>query len=128
MGNLTGKIYPRMVIDKIIANDEHKIHVGVSGQVGKIDNPFKNQVIRIDEGDLKSLVSYSELKDGLEYEFEDNIKLKFMKKEDDIIYQLKTDNINYTSKMNDIIREHNYNKTISLNSKELDKIFKFIEK
>lgn len=38
-----------------------------------------------------------------------------MKKDEDIVYQLKTDKINYTTKMNDIIRE--YGKTISLNSK-----------
>ncbi len=124
MGN---KIYPqRMVIDRLIANDEHKIYVGVSGQVGKKENPYKEQVIRVNDGDLKSLVSFSESNQCLDYEFEDNINLKIMKKDEDIVYQLKTDKINYTTNMNDMIRE--YGKTISLNSKELDKIFVFIEK
>ncbi len=122
MGN---SIYPqRMVIDKLIVAEPYYISVGVSGQVGKEENPYKNQVIRIDDGPLKSLVSFTENEQSLHYEFEDNINLKFMKKDKDIVYHLKTDNINYTSKLNDINREF-CSKTISLNSKELDKIPNF---
>lgn len=124
MGNL---IYPqRMVIDRLIVAEPYHIAIGVSGQVGKKENPYKEQVIRIDDGPLRSLVSFTENEKSLEYEFEDNINLKLMKKDKDIVYHLKTQNINHTSKLNDINREF-LSKTISLNSKELDKIVNFIK-
>ncbi len=121
MGN---SIYPqRMTIDRLIVAEPHYISVGVSGQVGSDVNPYKEQVIRIDDGPLKSLVSFTENEQSLHYEFEDNINLKFMKKDNDIVYHLKTDNINYTSKLNDFNRQ--FFKSISLKSNELDKIHNF---
>ena len=125
MGNSNNKIYPRMTIDRIIAAEPHNILIGVSGQTGEQNNPFKEQVIRIDDGGLKSLVSFTENNKSLEYEFEDNIHLKIMKKENDIVYHIKTDDINYTSKVNDLIRKNG--KSISLKSNELDKIFDFMK-
>ncbi len=114
-----------MTIDRIIAAEPHNILIGVSGQVGEQNNPLKEQVIRINDGDLKSLVSFSETNQCLHYEFEDNTHLKIMKKDNDILYHIKTDNINYTSKIHDLIRKNS--KTISLKSNELDKMFDFMK-
>lgn len=125
MGNT---LYPsRMVIDRIITAEPYPIYIGVSDQVGSPDNPFKDQVIRLnDNGELKSLVFFTETNNSLNYEFEDNIHLKLMKREDNkIIYQIKSNNINHTSMMNDIIRKNT--SKISLKSNELDKIFDFIK-
>jgi hypothetical protein len=54
---------------------------------------------------------------------------KLMKKEDEVVYHIKTNDINYTGVVNEIVR--NYWKDIAWNSKELDKmgvLFKTEEK
>jgi hypothetical protein len=120
MGNTNQKLEPYMKVDRIVSAEPYLIHVGVNFETGDISNPFKNQVIRIGDDKLRSLVSYSETKDVLEYEFEENVQLKLMKKDGDVVYHIKTNDINYTSKVNDIIRKHW--KSISFSSNELDKI------
>ena len=106
MGNTNQKLGPYMKVDRIVSAEPYLIHVGVNFETGDESNPFKNQVIRIGDDRLRSLVSYSETKDALEYEFEENVQLKLMKKDGDVVYHIKTNDINYTSKVNDIIRKH----------------------
>jgi hypothetical protein len=120
MGN---KIYtPRMMIDRMIVAEPYRVVVGVTGQVGSKENPFREQVIRIGDEPLKSLVSFSKTDNCLHYEFEDNIHLKIMKKDKDIIYHIQTNKINYTSKIRPL-----YLSKISLKSDELDKMVDFMD-
>ncbi len=128
MGNLVSNIIfggPHMMIDRIIVAEPHRIEVGVCGSVGKKDNPYKSQVIRIDDQPLKSLVSFTETNNSIQYNFEENIKLQLIKREDDIIYHLKTDDIDQTGIMHPLVRSHW--KTIHLKSEELDKIATFVK-
>lgn len=121
MGNTQNRqLEPCMRIDRIIASEPYLIHVGVNFETGDESNPFKNQVIRIGNDQLRSLVGYLETKDAIEFEFEDDIRLKLMKKDGDVVYHIKNKEMNYTSKVNDIIRNHW--KSISFSSNELDKI------
>ncbi len=114
---------PAMIIDRIIVAEPHHISIGVCGTVGKEDNPYKKQVIRINNEPLKSLISFTETNNSLIYDFEDNVKLQLIKRENDIIYHIKTENIEHTSAVPNILRNHF--KTISLASNELDKIADF---
>ncbi len=116
---------PAMIIDRIIVAEPHRIDVGVCGIVGKENNPYKTQVIRVNNGQLKSLVNYTETSNSLIYDFEDNIKLQLTKRENDIIYHIKTNDIEYTSNMNPVVRQ--IWKKISLKSEELDKISDFVK-
>ncbi len=122
MGNK--QLGPSMLIDRIITNDPYPIYVGVNGEVGKKDNPYGKQVIRVNDGSLKPLVSFTETNNSLIYDFEDNVKLQLTKRDDDIVYHIKTNDIDHTSLVNPSIRK-NW-KTISLTSNELDKIAGFI--
>ncbi len=120
MGN---KIYPpRMMIDRMIVAEPYRVVVGVTGQVGSKENPFREQVIRIGDEPLRSLVSFSKTDNCLHYEFEDNIHLQIMKKEKDIVYHIKTNDLNHTSKIRPL-----YLSKISLKSDELDKMVDFME-
>ncbi len=114
---------PHMIIDRIIVAEPHRIDIGVCGTVGKEDNPYKKQVIRVNNGQLKSLVSFTETSNSLIYEFEDNVKLQLIKRENNIVYHIKTEDIEHTSAVPSILRNHY--KTISLASNELDKIADF---
>ena len=116
---------PSMLIDRIIVAEPHRIEVGVCGTVGKENNPYKSQVIRINNGPLKSLVNYTETHNSLIYDFEDNVKLQLTKRENDIVYHIKTEDIEHTSNMNPLVRQ--IWKTISLKSEELDKIADFVK-
>ncbi len=119
---------PAMVIDRIIVAEPHRIEVGVCGfdvSKNKENNPYKSQVIRVNNGPLKSLVNYTETSNSLIYDFEDNIKLQLTKREKDIVYHIKTEDIEHTSNMNPLVRQ--IWKTISLKSKELDKIADFVK-
>ncbi len=119
---------PAMVIDRIIVAEPHRIEVGVYGfdvSKNKENNPYKSQVIRVNNGPLKSLVNYTETSNSLIYDFEDNIKLQLTKREKDIVYHIKTEDIEHTSNMNPLVRQ--IWKTISLKSKELDKIADFVK-
>jgi hypothetical protein len=82
-------------------------------------------VIRVDNQPLKSLVSFTETNNSIQYEFEENTKLQLIKQKDDIIYHLKTDDLDQTGIMHPIIRSHW--KTIHLKSEELDKIESFVK-
>jgi hypothetical protein len=116
---------PTMVIDRIIVAEPHRIEIGVCGVVGKENNPYKTQVIRVNNKPLKSLVNYTETSNSLIYDFEDNIKLQLTKRDNDIIYHIKTNDIEHTSIVHPIIR--NNWKRISLKSDELDKIDDFMK-
>ncbi len=116
---------PSMIIDRIITAEPYPIYVGVNGAVGNVNNPYKTQVIRVNHGELKSLVSFTETNNSLIYDFEDHIKLQLTKRDDTIIYHIITKDINYTDTMHPIVREHW--SPISLESKELDKIGAFIK-
>ncbi len=125
MGNTNQKLTPSMKVDRIIASEPYPIYVGVNWETGDKSNPYKNQVIRIGEDGLKSMVSYMETTNGIEYHFEDNVCLRLMKKDDDVVYHIQTKKINYTSKVDPIIKK-NW-KNISFSSNELDKIEKWME-
>lgn len=120
---------PSMVIDRIIVAEPHRIEVGVCGAVGKEDNPYKMQVIRVDHGPLKSLTSFVETHNSLIYEFEDNTTLKLIKKDNDIVYHIKSScgagEIDHTGNMHPLVRK--IWKTIHLKSEELDKIEAFVK-
>ena len=121
MGNTQNRqLEPCMRIDRIIASEPYLIHVGVNFETGDESNPFKNQVIRIGDGKLRSLVGYLETKDAIEFEFEEDVRLKMMKKDGDIVYHIKTKDINHTNKINNVVRDHW--RSISFSSNELDKI------
>lgn len=121
MGNTQNRqLEPYMKVERIIAAEPYMIHVGANFESGDKMNPFKNQVIRIGDGKLRSLVGYLETKDAIEFEFEEDVRLKMMKKDGDVVYHIKTKDINHTSKVNDIVRNHW--KSISFSSNELDKI------
>ncbi len=120
MGN---KVYtPRMTIDRMIVAEPYRVVVGVTGQVGSEENPFREQVIRVGDEPLRSLVSFSKTENSLHYEFEDNIHLQIMKREKDIVYHIKTNEINHTSKIRPL-----YLSKISLKSNELDKMVDFMD-
>jgi hypothetical protein len=124
MGQTASADMECMKTDRIICQEPYMIHVGAYLK-GKEDNPYKMQVIRVNDKPLKTLVSFVESSNALQYEFEDNISLKLMKKDNDIVYHIKTDEINHTGVMNDMIRKHW--KDVSWNSKELDRIGTFVK-
>ncbi len=125
MGNTNQKLSPSMKVDRIIASEPYPIYVGVNWETGDKSNPYKNQVIRIGEDGLKSMVSYMETNHGIEYRFEDDVCLRLMKKDDDVVYHIQTKEINHTSKVDPIIKK-NW-KNISFSSNELDKIERWME-
>lgn len=116
---------PAMIMDRIIVAEPHRVEVGVCGAVGKEDNPYKTQVIRVDNGPLKSLTSFVETNNSLIYEFEDNTTLKLIKKENDIVYHIKNGEIDHTGNMHPLVRK--IWKTIHLKSEEIDKIEAFVK-
>ena len=127
MGNT---LYPqRMVIDRIITAEPYKITVGVTGQTSSPKNPMAEQVIRIGEdGPLRPLVAFTETPNSLNYTFEGDASLMFMKRENgEVVYHLKTPEMSYTDKVNPVIRKHCADNLISLKSEELDKIFPFVK-
>lgn len=111
-----------MTIERVISADL-PIYIGICGR-NKTDNPLAHQCIRIGTKNPCSLVFFNHSNDNLKYEFEDNTILEFMKKDDKILYHIKTQNHNETHTLNETIRKTF--KTISLGSDELDKIHEFI--
>lgn len=122
MGNRPSSYPQRIMIDRLILAEPHSIVVGVTGQVGSEENPFREQVIRVNDSDLKSLVAFRETENNLDYEFEDNIHLQIMKKNKEVLCHIKTPKINFTS----VIRPL-YKSKISLKSDELDKMVDFMD-
>lgn len=123
---------PVMIIDRIIVAEPHRVEVGVCGfdkSNGKEDNPYKEQVICVNHGPLKSLTSFVETNNSLIYEFEDNTTLKLIKRDNDIVYHIKSScgagEIDYTGNMHPLVRK--IWKTIHLKSEELDKIQAFVK-
>ena len=124
-GNMPGYA-PRMMIDRVIASAPDKIEIGVTGQKKQEGNPMSEQVIRINNGDLKSLVSFVETSNSLVYEFEGNIVLKLMKRDNnEVMYHIKTPDFQSTRIMSTLIRK--FWSPISLKSNEFDKIASFIQ-
>ncbi len=124
LGSLVG--IPRMTINRIIASEPYMIDIGVTDEMKREGNPMSAQVIRINDGSLKPLISFVETENALIYDFEDNITLKLMKRDNhEILYYIKTPEFENTSIMHDIIRKHW--KPISLKSEEFDKIGSFIK-
>jgi hypothetical protein len=121
-------------IDRIIGYDPIKITIGVSNEVLTLPkrklqpieyNNFKRQCIKFEnDPKLYSLVSYNETKTELHYEFENNIHLKFIKQNNNILYNIKYGNLNETVIMTDLFKK--LIKKINFNSTELDKIVDFI--
>lgn len=132
MGNFVSQTIfggPSMVIDRIIVAEPHRIEVGVCGfdeSNGKEDNPYKTQVIRVNHGPLKSLTSFVETHNSLIYEFEDNTTLKLIKRDNNIVYHIKSSSgVDHTGNMHPLVRK--IWKTIHLKSEELDKIEAFVK-
>jgi hypothetical protein len=81
----------RMLVENCISYEPYYISLGVIGQSGRERNPYKNQVIRIDKsGPLYSMVSFKESNQYIQCEFDNDIELTLMKRDDEIIYFLKT--------------------------------------
>ncbi len=119
---------PVMIIDRMIVAEPYRVEVGVCGfdeSNGKEDNPYKTQVIRVNHGSLKSLTSFVETNNSLIYEFEDNTTLKLMKRKNDIVYHIKSGEIDHTGNMHPLVRK--IWKTIHLKSEEIDKIADFVK-
>jgi hypothetical protein len=114
--------------DRFISFDEPKITIGICGKKHADDklNPLSHQCIRINDNDeLYSLKTYIRSDTSICYEFEKDIRLCFIKHEKDILYNLKTKNIDTTQQMdNDIINNF---KPLMLASKEFDMINDFIK-
>lgn len=123
MGNA---IFPQhMVLEKFIAGKPYHISLGVSGVSGSTNNPFKEQVIRVgtELSPLRSMVSFQETEQSIHCQFEGDIHLKFMRRDNDIIYFLSTPEYNVTDKVVPFIRKH---ENIGLHSPEFDRLFNFL--
>lgn len=102
------------------------ITIGICGRKqGK--NPIGAQCLRInDEPYLYSLQSYHKTENSLCYEFDQNVKLCFMKQHNEtIVYNLQTTNTNKTKKMDTQLIERF--KPMHLASNEFDLINDFIK-
>jgi hypothetical protein len=116
------------VMERVIAAEPVKITVGISTKLESesTNNLYRRQCIKIgNDNKLYPLLSCSETPDNLCFKFEDNVDLNLMKKNNDIVYNIKTNNLNETNVMNNTVR--NFYKSISFNSNELDKIADFIK-
>lgn len=115
--------------DRII-DSEPLILIGICGAKKEDDkiNPFAIQCLRLNgENKLYSLKSYQKTNQSLCYEFENDIKLCFMKQLDNkIAYNLKTLNTNTTKEMDNFF-VNNF-KPLHLASNEFDLIDDFIKK
>ncbi len=114
--------------DRMIDSDP-SILIGICGKKQADDklNPLAIQCLRLyDEDKLHSLKSYQETEKSLCYEFENDIKLCFLKCSDGkIAYNLKTPQNNTTKEMDDMFVK--YFKPLHLASNEFDLIDKFIK-
>lgn len=114
----------RMLVENCIGYEPY-ISLGVIGQSGRETNPYKNQVIRIDKsGPLYSMVSFKESNQYIQCEFENDIELTLMKRDDEIIYFFKTPDRRVTQTISKNICRFSSN--IDFHSRELDLIFTFL--
>ena len=114
----------RMVIERLITNKPYHICLGVIGKAESDVNPYKEQVIRLGEdGILRSMVSFQETDQFIHFQFEGDIHLKFMRRDDEIVYFLSTPDMNITDKVLPIIRRQ---ENIGLRTPEFDRLFHFL--
>jgi hypothetical protein len=113
------------IIDRLIdANcvDGKTLTIGINGK----DNPeniLSKQGIRLgQDGDIKRLVSFIRVDNGLVYNFEDNTRLTLTKNEKNnkIMYAFETSGKTIVKEMDDRIM--GMYKTMGMSSSELDKI------
>ena len=112
-------------IDRLIdadCIDGKTLAIGVNGK-DKPENMLSKQGIRLgQDGDIKRLVSFVKVDNGLVYNFEDNTRLTMTKndKTNKIMYSFETPGKTVVKEMDDrIVRMY---KTIGMSSSELDKI------
>ena len=114
--------------DRII-DSELNILIGICGQKKADDrsNPFAVQCLRLnDENKLYSLKSYQKTDQSLCYEFENDIRLCFLKESNGkIAYNLKTPKANTTKEMDELFVNHF--KPLHFASNEFDLIGEFIK-
>jgi hypothetical protein len=114
--------------DRVISFDEPKITIGICGKKHSDDklNPLSYQCIRINDKDELFLLKKYILSDSsLCYEFEKDIRLCFIKHDKDVLYNLKTKNMDITQPMdNNVINNFT---PLLLASKEFDLINDFIK-
>lgn len=122
------KILYTLKQDRLI-DSEPEILIGICGQKREDDkaNPFAIQCLRLyDENKLYSLKAYQQTDKSLCYEFENDIRLCFLKQHNDkIAYNLKTPSTNTTKQMNELLV--NRFKPLHFASNEFDLIDKFIK-
>lgn len=112
--------------DRLI-DTEPSIVIGINGKkkAENKENPLSAQCLRLEGKDkLHSLKMYEQTEKTLCYEFENDIRLCFMKHGEDILYNLKTPKKCFTKKMDDILV--NGFKPLHLASVEFDLLGDFI--
>lgn len=132
MGLFSSKVYTYdhipFIIERQIVVEPVNIMLGVRvlGNRELSNNTFRNQCIKIDNK-YYSLLRFLETKNGLVYDFENNIKLTLMKNNssNNIYYNIKTDLLNISDTLTPIMIK--WFKPINTNSKELDRIDEFIK-
>lgn len=111
------------VIDRIIDADcdGKLLVVGVHGRKNS-NNILSHQGIRWgNTGEIKRLVSFAKIEDGLVYNFEDSYRLTLNKTASNkLIYAFETKDNAIVKEMNEVVRRSW--KPISMSSSELDKI------
>lgn len=112
-------------IDRLIdanCTDGKTLTIGVNGK-NNPENMVSSQGIRLGkDGDIKRLVSFIKVENGLVYNFEDSTRLTLTKndKTNKIMYSFETPEKTVVKEMDEIIVK--MYKTIEMSSSELDKI------
>ena len=136
MGNLSASIYrptlmynlssrvkgPVMMIDRVIDGPQ-QIYVGVTGNVN--NNPLSGQCMRSGPTQpLRRLIYFVENNNTLEYYFENDTHMKFIRRDTgEVILNLRENNQDKFITISDTIKK--IWKPISHNSLEIDKLGKF---
>ena len=115
----------RIALERIL-DAENKIYIGIKPHIGMDEYNYSLQVIRFGDYREKSyrLVKFTENKDKLKYEFENDIVMELIKQENNILLDIKKQNLFIKKEMDPIIRKHY--KKLDFVSYELDKIKDFI--
>jgi hypothetical protein len=120
-----------LMIERIIAAncdflpdsyEDKNILIGIIGTSKDEANPLAHQAIRLGTDEPCKLVNFQEGITTLTYEFENNISLNIMRREDKIIYNIQTPDIHITREVDPILIK--FYKPIGMDSTELDKINK----
>ena len=124
MYNLSSQVKgPCMMIDRVIDGPQ-QIYVGVTGNVN--NNPLSGQCMRSGgpTQPLRRLTHFVENDNTLEYYFENDTHMKFMKRDNgEVILNLRENNQDTFITISDTIKK--IWKPISHNSLEIDKLGKF---